>query len=367
MSRRRYLSSIISVDSRVNRVAMQHGDLIALIYTWMIPHAGDDGYLRGDPEELLAQVLPLRRDLHGGHMRQALAILSAPDVGLLEWDEDRRIVAFPAESFYRYQSYIKDGPRRGERNTEPGATAAKCAEVRDPAPIGATLRDSAASAAQNSAEQRKSAQNAASLKVSSSSSLKSSFKQGVAPPDPASPPGGDGDGAGTPIPLDPAIEPFPDDDTDPTSPEPTPLDAARGKSRPRTLNRIQAARFQRFYDAYPKHEHRPDAERAWQRLDPTEELTERIVADIAARRMGRKWVENFIVAPATYLNKRVWEDDIEPVRPAEGGAARASPNGRMTADDAVSEAIRRRRERRGESPPPGAIEATFRHSEGRDG
>lgn len=342
MSRRRYLSSIISVDSRVNRVAMEHGDWIALIYTWMIPHAGDDGYLRGDPDELLAQVLPLRRDLHGGHMRQALEILSAPDCGLIVWDEARRIVAFPAESFYRYQSYIKDGPRRGERDTTPPApgqpapgqpVALICADPRESAANGADLRDSAASSAHNSADQRKSAQNSASFKssssVKSSVSLKSSLKQGVAPLEPAPPPDGDDDSQIDPPRTEPVIEPFADEGDDAATPDEEP----RGKPRPRSLNKLQAARFERFYAAYPKKTKRPAAERAWQRLDPNEALTVRILADLPARLAGdRRWAEGFVDHPATYLNERVWEDDMEPLRPVPAtsggtpGAARASPD-----------------------------------------
>lgn len=105
----------------------------------MIPHAGDNGALTGDPEEVLFLVLPGRRDKTEADVVAALGAMV--ELGLIEWDEGREI-RFPAEPFYKYQSYIKDGNRRGARNT---------AEPR-----------SAPQAAGNSANQRKSAQNAVS-------------------------------------------------------------------------------------------------------------------------------------------------------------------------------------------------------------
>ncbi|MGN6562615.1 MAG: hypothetical protein ACTHMU_08135, partial [Thermomicrobiales bacterium] len=79
----------------------------------------------------------------------------------------------------------------------------------------------------------------------------------------------------------------------------------------RVLTTDQQERFDRWYAAYPKHEHRPEAVKAWQRLDPDDDLTDRMIADVAARQNGRKWSEGYIELPASYLNKRVWEDDIE--------------------------------------------------------
>ena len=61
VSRRRWLSTKISKDKRVNALAMQ-SDFAALLYTWMIPHASDDATITGDAEELLYIVLPGRRD-----------------------------------------------------------------------------------------------------------------------------------------------------------------------------------------------------------------------------------------------------------------------------------------------------------------
>ena len=99
MARRRYLSTQISVDKSINQLAIQGGDFAVMLYTWMIPHAGDDGRLTADPDEILMTVIPGRRDKTPDDVQLALECMGS--LGLIEWDG--AYIAFPAESFYRYQ------------------------------------------------------------------------------------------------------------------------------------------------------------------------------------------------------------------------------------------------------------------------
>ncbi len=103
MSRRRYISTDISVDRRVNQLS----DFAALLYTWMVPHADDDGTITADPEELSWIVIP-------GRHREATQVAAALDemlsTGLLIRHGDR--LYFPREAFYKYQSYIPAAKRR---------------------------------------------------------------------------------------------------------------------------------------------------------------------------------------------------------------------------------------------------------------
>lgn len=110
MSRRRYLTSDISRDGRVNRLAMQAGDFAVMLYTWMIPHADDQGILRGTPEEIMLEVCPGRRDKTPDDVEASLSVMA--ELGLIEWDRERNIIGFPPDSFYRYQTYIPAGKRR---------------------------------------------------------------------------------------------------------------------------------------------------------------------------------------------------------------------------------------------------------------
>lgn len=120
------------------------------------------------------------------------------------------------------------------------------------------------------------------------------------------------------------------------------------------------ARFERWYEPYPKHEKRPEAERAWAKLDPDDGMADRLIADVEARKRGRKWAEGYVHMPATYLTQRIWEDDIEPERGPTGPPSRASPNGRPTNEDNVAEAKRLHRQRAGPAPPAGiVVEAVY--------
>lgn len=107
MSRRRYVSTDISVDNRIAQLAQACGDFAALLYTWMIPHAGDDGGITGDCDELRLTVVPAFKK-----KTQIIenAVEKMVDLGLLE-REGRRLF-FPSDTFYKYQSYISAGNRR---------------------------------------------------------------------------------------------------------------------------------------------------------------------------------------------------------------------------------------------------------------
>ncbi|WP_339063590.1 DnaD domain protein [Tepidibacillus marianensis] len=110
MSRRRYLSTDISLDKRVNKLATKYGDFAVMLYTWMIPHAGDDAIINADPEELMFMVIPGRRDKNEEDIVSALEGMN--ELELIYWDRDNNAIYFPTSSFYKYQTYIKQSNRR---------------------------------------------------------------------------------------------------------------------------------------------------------------------------------------------------------------------------------------------------------------
>jgi hypothetical protein len=76
-------------------------------------------------------------------------------------------------------------------------------------------------------------------------------------------------------------------------------------------SRPVGAEFDSWYGAYPKHEAREDATRAWGKLTDTEraECIEKSPAWNAAKAGTER---KFIPMPATYLNGRRWRDDVTP-------------------------------------------------------
>lgn len=75
------------------------------------------------------------------------------------------------------------------------------------------------------------------------------------------------------------------------------------------------SRFSEFYLAYPRHEAKPAAEKAWKR-HALDAVADAIIADVQARLAdASQWKvteKRFLPLPATYLNGRRWEDDWKP-------------------------------------------------------
>lgn len=138
--RRRYISTDISLDPLVNKLARVGGDFAVLLYTWMIPHAEDDATLEGDPEKVLLEVCPGRRDKESEDVAAALAAMD--ELGLVEWDGER--VTFPIDSFYKYQTYIASDRRRCDQGKRPSMpqNAAKRRKTPQVARNGASLSPS---------------------------------------------------------------------------------------------------------------------------------------------------------------------------------------------------------------------------------
>jgi DnaD/phage-associated family protein len=114
MARRRYVSTEISIDKAVNKLAVEYGDFAALLYTWMIPHAEDTCRITADPYEILNKVIPARRDKTEEDIQNA--INGMIKFGLIYQTNDCKMLSFPPESFYKYQTYIPEKKRRKTPN-----------------------------------------------------------------------------------------------------------------------------------------------------------------------------------------------------------------------------------------------------------
>lgn len=85
------------------------------------------------------------------------------------------------------------------------------------------------------------------------------------------------------------------------------------------------ARFDRFWQAYPKHVGEDAAWIVWKQRRPNEELTQEILAAVARQRQSAEWQRDdgqFIPNPKTWLHQGRWKDKTEPARPTQ------KPNGR---------------------------------------
>ena len=78
--------------------------------------------------------------------------------------------------------------------------------------------------------------------------------------------------------------------------------------------------FDQFWAAYPKKTAKPDAIKAYGKIKPDEALLARILSAIQKQKQTAQWQEDggrFVPYPATWLNGRRWEDEVQ-AAPAGG-------------------------------------------------
>lgn len=88
---------------------------------------------------------------------------------------------------------------------------------------------------------------------------------------------------------------------------------ARSREERREETEENARRFGRFWSFYPRKVSKPDALKAWQKLNLTFDQFEALMARLEQWKASERWGgENgrFIPHPATWLNKRNFEDDV---------------------------------------------------------
>jgi hypothetical protein len=76
------------------------------------------------------------------------------------------------------------------------------------------------------------------------------------------------------------------------------------------------AAFAHFWQAYPRKKSKGDAMKAWDKLHPDQSLQDRIFDAIERAKISKDWrKENgqFIPYPASWLNKKRWEDELPAV------------------------------------------------------
>ena len=84
--------------------------------------------------------------------------------------------------------------------------------------------------------------------------------------------------------------------------------------------------FARFWQAYPKKRSKGQAEKAFKKLNPSEQFLETMLASIERARTSEQWLDEgglYIPYPATWLNAKGWEDEIEPPPPPGAQAPRS--------------------------------------------
>ena len=77
--------------------------------------------------------------------------------------------------------------------------------------------------------------------------------------------------------------------------------------------------FAEFWKAYPKHQDKQGALKAFEKLKPDQELLDQMLKAINAWKQSEQWTKDggqYIPMPTTWLNRRRWEDDLPNPSPA---------------------------------------------------
>ncbi len=88
------------------------------------------------------------------------------------------------------------------------------------------------------------------------------------------------------------------------------LNPKHGASKPDAL-----VGFDKFWLAYPKKKSKGQAEKAWKKLNPNEQLQDRIHLALERAKTSADWKKDngqFIPYPASWLNAKGWEDEDGP-------------------------------------------------------
>ena len=91
-----------------------------------------------------------------------------------------------------------------------------------------------------------------------------------------------------------------------------PDDASHSHSQKRTKSSC-ANDFARFWSAYPRKKSKGQAERAFAKLNPNEQLMGLMLSAIERAKTSEPWLEQagkFIPYPASWLNAKGWEDEL---------------------------------------------------------
>lgn len=86
------------------------------------------------------------------------------------------------------------------------------------------------------------------------------------------------------------------------------------KKQNKELNELQEKQFDKFWQAYPKKVSKKEAQKSWNKINPSLELFEKILKALEIVKQTGQWnTDNgkFIPYPATWLNQERWTDEIK--------------------------------------------------------
>lgn len=347
MARKLFVTDDMGLDDALVSIA-DRNPKCAMLWPWIVPYFDDWGRADANPRRLKGKIFPNFDHITIANVQEMLTEFAS--AGLIELYEvgGKPFMAIEREKWFAFQVQIhaakrvKDGSKhpvppsqqnywhsqgnaeQAQGNTENHSltaadTDSKPAPLREKTDLPAQSRGENTEIAINRDLSREVAENRASV-TDSFLSEKNTLALGAAElsPEPALPKTAD------------ASECRESDDSPggtvtkaPDIPKPKPQEPER-KPPPRSG---LLARFDVWYEAYPKKRSPGDAERAWAKLKPDPDQLAAMLTALEWQRRSPDWTKDkgqFIPYPASYLNDRAWlnEPDDPVPKPASPSAPR---------------------------------------------
>ena len=124
-------------------------------------------------------------------------------------------------------------------------------------------------------------------------------------------------------------------------------DNPKYKHKPKNKN-IYTPEFEKIWSVYPRHDGKAEAQKAFDKLKPSEELITVMLSAIEKQKQSEKWQSDggkFIPHCKTWLNQRRWEDEgvVLQETPALSAEEKAARDRQRAEEDAAFEAAERER------------------------
>lgn len=85
----------------------------------------------------------------------------------------------------------------------------------------------------------------------------------------------------------------------------------KGRREPKATPDWKPERFNGFWAFYPRGENKQGAIRAWDKLQPSDELIDQMAVALKAQKQSEAWLQGIgIPYASTWINQRRWEDDL---------------------------------------------------------
>lgn len=109
--------------------------------------------------------------------------------------------------------------------------------------------------------------------------------------------------------------------TEPVFEKPTETEKTQEKEKTKTKTKTKreidnslSLKFERFWAAYPRHDNKAQAEKAFNKLNPDDNLLATMLSAIEKQKRSSQWQnKQYIPQGSTWLNNRRWEDESDAV------------------------------------------------------